>query len=94
MTKAIDKKSLKELAEMVVSGKLLLNQFYAAAIAKNIATERAETLLIETRARLEAQRMRQLAQSELFAARILDARGKLTAGRAIGLGLGRKAVTR
>ncbi len=94
MTHAIEKKCLKELAEMVINGKLLLNQFYAAAVAKNIETARAETLLIATRARLEAQRMRELAQSELFAARILDARGKLTAGRAMGLNLGRKAVTR
>lgn len=93
MAHAIEKKSLKELAKMVIHGKLLLNQFYAAAVVKNITTERAEQLLIETRDRREAQRMRELAQSELFAARILDAQNKLTAGRAMGLGLNRKAVT-
>ncbi len=92
--RAIDKKSMKELAEMVVRGKLAVYQYYAEAPHRLITTERAEQLLIETRERIEAQRAKEAKQAELFALRILDARGKLTAGRAFSLGLDRKAVTR
>lgn len=92
--RAIDKKSFRELAEMVVNGKLAVYQYYAEAPRRLISTERAEQLLIETRERIEAKRARESQQAELFALRILDGAGKLTAGRAFGLGLGRKAVAK
>lgn len=72
MTHAIEKKSLKELAVMAATGKLMLNQFYAAAVAKNIDTERAERLLIETRERIEAEREANDAKNGIVGQMVLD----------------------
>lgn len=65
----MSRKSVKELAKQVVKGFLPLPQFYAACVERLVDTERAERLLVETRAEIDAQR-KATAES---AARMADA---------------------
>lgn len=89
MTTAWNKKSLKQLAEMVVTKGLPLHIYYGAAVYKNIDTETAEACLIATRAQIDAKRAAESESTAQLALWLLEGAGKLTAGKAIALKGGR-----
>ena len=84
-----NKKSLKPLAEDVVLNWLPVNRFYEICGERLVTAERGEELLIEARKNIENRRRIEAEQTEQMALWLLDGKGKLTAGRAVALKVGR-----
>lgn len=79
----MSRKSLKDLAKLAVKGFLPLPQFYAACAERLVDTERAERLLIDTRAESDAQRQAIAESAARMAGEILAAKRErtMTAGK-------------
>lgn len=79
----MSRKSIKHLARLVVKGVLPLPQFYSACVDALVSTERAEQLLIDTRAEIDAQNAATAESAARWASEIVEARRQrtMTAGK-------------
>ncbi len=78
-----DRRSLKHLAKLVATNVLPLPQYYSACAERLCSTERAEKLLIDTRAEIDAERAATAESAARWASEMIEAKRRrtMTAGR-------------